>query len=243
MRPPDYHAQPAQWKEKIKVLYEPLELSESRVFALRTALRNAPEPKLVRSNNAAYLAQATKKLTTLHRSGIGYFVTAISAAALTLAVVNWNDTEADALDEVLTAGSTYPPDFDLEGDASSLHEVMRDLLPKEVFNPQIPLVVKQNYFPADGRFFTWRGESGVRITLKQPSVKGKRKRAGDALFIVRLNDRNTKKFPAKKVTKRIANQTGREKTVQTWREGHYGYALVQYVATNDEPPNSNESTQ
>jgi hypothetical protein len=243
MRPPDYREQPNQWKEKIKVLYVPVELSSSKVSALRAALRNAPEPQLPSRWGTSYLALATKRLATMHRSGFGYFVTAVAAAALTLAVVNWNDTEADALDEVLAAGTAYPPDFDLEGDANSLHEVMHELMPREVFNPQIPLLVQQNYLPTDGRFFTWRGESGVRISLKQPSVKGKAKRAGNALFIVRLNDKNTTKFPAKKVTKKVAARSGREKTIQTWREGHYGYALVEFVALNDEPQNSDESTQ
>jgi hypothetical protein len=175
-------------------------------------------------------------LSKLHGKGIGYVLAALLSAGTTLAIVqNFQDDE-DAGDPIaelanLAGPRLYPPDFDLEGDPAGFREVVQDLLPQhDFFQAELPKELGHDYLPSEGRFFTWSGEPGVSIQLKI-SREDLEPRA--ILYIVRLTERNERKFPKDTAVKRVTVRSGKPKKVNVWREGPYGYAMVQSVAQSD----------
>jgi hypothetical protein len=67
-------------------------------------------------------------------------------------------------------------------------------------------------------------------------VNNKTGEANNTLYIVRLSKNARSQFPAEKTVKSITGKSGNKKSVNSWRDGKYGFALVQYVATNETNP-------
>ena len=126
----------------------------------------------------------------------------------------------------------YPADFDLEGDPAGFREIVQDVFPQQdLFSADLPKQLAGGvYFPSEGRFFSWSGEPGVSILLK--GAQGA-ETSPATLYIVRLTDKNEQKFPRERTLKRIAGKSGKVRKVNVWREGRYGYAVVQSVAVSD----------
>jgi hypothetical protein len=177
----------------------------------------------------------------LHSTGVGYFISAAIAAATTMFTINTLENSNDPIDELTTVGTrAYPPDFDLEGDATAFQEIVKELMPNESFAAEIPKHLRSKFSPAEGRFFSWAGEAGVRIRMVRSDSSKTSAQDNATLYIVRLPKHVESKFPIGKTTKNVASTPGRDKRVKTWREGKFGYALVQYVATNEGNPSLEE---
>jgi hypothetical protein len=218
------------WKIKVSQYFENIQLSPERSRELESLLRNTPVNAPSFSRRTSLWLSALQRI---HNSGIGYATAAITAAALTFAVLEANKESKDPIEELANvATKPYPPDFDLDGDATSFQSIMHELMPDEAFTVEIPQHVQAKFAPSDGRFFTWAGESGVRIRL----VNNKNGSTNNALYIVRLPQNALKQFPKEKVERSLAGSAGNKKKVKAWRDGKYGFALVQYVATNEANP-------
>jgi hypothetical protein len=174
----------------------------------------------------------------LHASGAGYLVSALVAAGVTLFVQYAREEEAidpiaDLADVANQGGPrAYPADFDLEGDPAGFREIVDEVFPQQdIFSAELPKQLTNGaYAPSKGRFFTWSGEPGVSILLKDASGN---EANPSTLYIVRLTDKNEKKFPRERTLKRVAGRYGKERKVNLWREGRYGYAMVQSVSFSE----------
>jgi hypothetical protein len=218
------------WKLKVAQYFENVELSPKRSRELEALLRSTP---LSLPNPIGQPRLWLAPLKRIHNSGIGYATAAIAAAAFTFAVMEIDKESKDPIEELANvATKPYPPDFDLDGDATSFQSIVQELMPDESFTVEIPQHIQAKFAPSDGRFFTWAGESGVRIRL----VNNKNGNTNNALYIVRLPKNALKQFPKEKVERNLASASGNKKKVKAWRDGKYGFALVQYVATNEANP-------
>lgn len=224
------------WKAQVLDYYEQTRLSPERVQELAQTLRSAP---MHRANaRDSFFRLGVKKI---HSSGFGYFFTTVAAAAITIFSINALENTSDPIDELTTVGTrAYPPDFDLEGDATAFQEIVKELMPNESFAAEIPKHLRSKYSPAEGRFFSWAGEAGVRIRMVRADSTKATPQDNATLYIVRLPKHIESKFPVERTTKSVASTQGRNKRVKTWREGKFGYALVQYVATNEGNPSLEE---
>ncbi len=225
------------WKSQIAHHFGNFHLSPERSLELETLLRNTD---LHITEGPTKASLFTLALQRLHQSGIGYAAAALAAAALTFAIVDTSTQGKDSIEELASvATKPYPPDFDLEGDATAFQAIMQELMPNETFTAEIPKQIQAKFAPAAGRFFTWGGESGVRINLVSNN-SGTGLQNGAALYIVRLPKHAVKQFPLEKTTKKIKGIAGKDKSVKAWRDGRYGFALVQYVAINEGNPSVEE---
>lgn len=203
-----------------------------------TLARGARDPYELPLSGAPRVATAragSSWMQSMHRSGVGYLTSAVLAAGLTFAVSRpADDDTSDPIIEFAsqTARLNYPPDFDLEGDPNGFREIVQDVFPqKDVFQAELPKeVASGNFVPSEGRFFTWSGEPGVSIHLKSSRSDPD---APAMLYIVRLTEKNERKFPKENTIKKLAGRAGKGKKVNVWRDGTYGYAMVQGVAINE----------
>jgi hypothetical protein len=228
----------SNWKQQVLSYYEPTQLSPEKSQNLARLLKSEP---LIPVSSPISLATRTKaSLKKLHTSGLGYFATAAAAAAFTFFMAGAFENINDPIDELTTVGTrAYPPDFDLEGDATAFQDIVKELMPNESFAAEIPQHLRAKFSPAEGRFFSWAGEAGVRIRMVRSGLANTAQ-DNATLYIVRLPRHVESKFPLEKTTKKIAGTSGRDKRIKTWREGKFGYALVQYVATNEGNPSLEE---
>lgn len=155
------------------------------------------------------------------------------AAVLAVVAVSTYYEEPDIISELASIPSarSYPPDFDLEGDASAFSSIVQEVFPAEGFATDLPEQISGQYFPSEGRFFTWAGGPGVSIRLRsrEPSpASGHHPQT--TLYIVRLSGKAEKKFPKENTTRRVSVTGGKEKKIQLWREGKYGFAVIQNAA-------------
>jgi hypothetical protein len=160
--------------------------------------------------------------------------------------VQTESLEVAAIEEIAAQPSpkVFPADFDLEGDASSFQEIMASITGEnESFSAEIPADIRQKWSPKEGRLFTWAGAAGVSIELSAhphgPDSKGAKAEVFQAgvpavLYIVKLSESSTKKFPKNKLNKQLLGKSGKEKKINVWREGKYGYAFVETVALSGE---------
>lgn len=131
--------------------------------------------------------------------------------------------------------SRMPADFDLEGHFESLQEQIDDSLPREqMFNPNIPLQITKSYTAYEGRFFLVNGQQGVSINMKstlgaplEPHLINAGSSRPSTLYIVKLNHKSQAAFPQQKTLRKLLSATGKINHVYAWREGMYGYAVVQ----------------
>jgi hypothetical protein len=138
----------------------------------------------------------------------------------------------------LSGPRVYPPDFDLEGDSKAMNDIVVELFAdKDFFISDLPKQVLAEYKPNEGRFFSWDGEPAVSIQMNQnPNAISKKNVPQATLLIVKLSEKSQRKFPKEKQTRKVASKAGKMRKVNVWREGNFGYAMVQdNVALNDTP--------
>jgi hypothetical protein len=171
------------------------------------------------------------------------FVTAMASIVVTLGLVyvanefsfNLSQdvlTEADNLSENLN----FPADFNLDGNLNNLPDLINDSLPNKSFTPKIPTNIAKDYSAYEGRFFLYKGDQGVGITVS-PSQnlanfpvrleQGLSRKGNSTLYIVKLSDKNKSCFPIKKTSRKIYSSSGKSKRIYAWREGFYGFAIIQ----------------
>lgn len=163
-------------------------------------------------------------------------ISALTAASITFMLVNSpNEAPIDPIAELaqLPAGhKLYPPDFDLDGDSTNLNEIIHDIFAdKNFFVSDLPPQIVAEYAPAAGRFFSWDGEPAVSIEMNKNSVGISGSQAA-TLFIVKLSEKSKRKFPKEKQTRKVAGRSGKVRKVKVWREGNFGYAMLQESPVN-----------
>lgn len=162
---------------------------------------------------------------------VSSLVSAVAAACATLMLAGpGNDAQQDPIAELalLPAGhKLYPPDFDLDGDPTNLNEIIHDVFAdKNFFVSDLPPQVVAEYAPATGRFFSWDGEPAVSIEMNRNKVSVSGSQAA-TLFIVKLSDKSKRKFPKEKQTRKVTGRAGKMRKLNIWREGNFGYAMLQ----------------
>lgn len=170
----------------------------------------------------------------MHSSRVGYVASALIASFVTfVAAQTWGpgglgDDPFDPIADLANqpGPKAYPADFDLEGDASGFREVVEEVFPQQdIFSADLgKQLADEGYSPREGRFFTWSGEPGVSILLK--GKEGEEDKPA-TLYIVRLTEKNEQKFPRERTLKRVGERAGKLRKVNVWRDGRYGYAMVQ----------------
>jgi hypothetical protein len=168
-------------------------------------------------------------------------LSAVLAASLTFLIVRPpTDEPLDPIAELaqLPGPKVYPPDFDLEGDSKAMHDIVFELFAdKDFFVSDLPAQVLAEYKPSEGRFFSWDGEPAVSIQMnRNANAHAKKANEPATLLIVKLSEKSQRKFPKDKLTRKVAGKSGKVRKVKVWREGNFGYAMVQdSLALNDTP--------
>lgn len=214
-------------KEEMRLHFSQVNLSAEKRESLQSLLLNQGlETHQKSSVTSVGFFQKLRNTKLVHVWGYGAAVlaTALASFALTNSWVKESEAVADFAS--IPPLRSYPPDFDLEGDASAFSEIVQEVFPTgEGFAGEIPAEVKGQYSPSEGRFFTWAGGPAVSIRMHNKS-KGLTKNPQTTLYIVRLSGKADRNFPSDSVTRRF-EQSGKERKVKLWREGNYGYAFVQ----------------
>jgi hypothetical protein len=231
------------WQSQVLGYFEEKKLSQTLRDSFKSSILNTPV--ITEENYKTSITQEKIKKnwsTTIISSA----VSALLAASVTLIVVkNSSDEQQDPIAELaqLPGPRVYPPDFDLEGDSKAMQDIVYELFSdKDFFVSKLPAQVLAEYKPSEGRFFSWDGEPAVSIQMnKNSNTNGNptlSKLGSDpaTLFIVKLSERSQRKFPKEKVTRKVAGQAGKMHKVKVWREGKFGYAMVQSVAVTDATP-------
>lgn len=177
-----------------------------------------------------------------NKTWISSLLSAALAASMTFLLVSPSnlDESLDPIAELaqLPGPKVYPPDFDLEGDSKAMTDIVYELFAdKNFFVSDLPAQVLADYNPSEGRFFSWDGEPAVSIQMNHNAKSSAKKTNTPAtLLIIKLSEKSQKKFPKEKETRKITAKSGKMRKVKVWREGNFGYAMVQdSVALNDTP--------
>jgi hypothetical protein len=119
-----------------------------------------------------------------------------------------------------------------------MHDIVFELFAdKDFFVSDLPAQVLAEYKPSEGRFFSWDGEPAVSIQMnRNANAHAKKANEPATLLIVKLSEKSQRKFPKDKLTRKVAGKSGKVRKVKVWREGNFGYAMVQdSLALNDTP--------
>lgn len=249
---PKYENSKDCWKEQIKSHFNQISLSSEKRRSLEHMLLNISSKK----ENAyfQYLkSNFIEKIKNIYVKNQRMIYSHIATASLTAIVtfglinlfeVNNHDFIAEMVSSMQDANA-MPPDFDLVGDSNALPQLSMDSLPNQSFEPVIPKQLAQSYSAYEGRFFLYKGQQGVSITMEpnQSVIKSASKVAQThpaVLYIVKLTQKNEGSFPKQKVLKKIQSSSSKVKRVYVWRDGAYGYAMVQQQGILDNP-SSNHS--
>jgi len=221
--------------QQFKTHFDSISLSSAQKQALEASLLSHPKPN---SPLIAHFLAFHKKIILSH------VMTAAAAIAVTLGLATYlhspNETTThDLISEVvgLSENLNFPADFNLDGNLNDLPDLINDSLPNHSFTPAIPAQIAQNYSAYEGRFFLFKGEQGVGISVL-PSLhedasiplrlqQGFEHRRHSTLYIVKLSDRNRSSFPTQRTSRKISSASGKIRHVYAWRDGTYGYAMVQ----------------
>lgn len=235
-----HNQQSAAWKRQVSAFFGEKSVRTAFQDSLRETLLNTPvvatEPV---PTSASSVAHARNKWPAILLSSL---VSAVVAASVTfLLVTSPFDDPADPIAELtqLPGPKVYPPDFDLEGDSLAMQDIVFELFAdKDFFVPKLPAQVLAEYKPSEGRFFSWDGEPAVSIQMNKSNPQELAKLNPDpaTLFIVKLSEKSQRKFPKEKTTRKLAGKAGKMHRVKIWREGKYGYAMVQSVVVTDNTP-------
>lgn len=229
-----------KWKEQVKEHFQEFSLSSEKAHALEHLLLTAQKQE-----NTKIFSILHKKLSLVYhrhkKNYLSHIVTALLAASTTFFLVQYfENTRHDFIGEMVSSlqnANAMPADFDLVGDFTALPQLSVDSLADQSFAPEIPQQLAQTYSAAEGRFFLFKGLQGVSINM-EPHLLPKsspQKSKSAVLYIVKLTKKNENSFPKQKVLKKIQASASKIKKIYAWREGSYGYAMVQ-------PFNSNENT-
>lgn len=243
----------ASWRRQVSQhLHGSVSYSASQRSSLRDSLLSAARQSGQISDPVAHVVAARHQHKPWwKRYGLDYLAVAFVAAGLAMAVLpsfkNSSGENNEALADLLSAPTmrSYPPDFDLEGDATALGDIMQDVFPAEAelpFKAEFPSHLAVKFKPTEGRFFTWAGEPGVsirltptaltRVSSNLPSAAaGTLSSHATTLFIIKLNGIAEQKFPKERLVKRMTSRTGKDRRVHVWRDGNYGFAIVQNAST------------
>ncbi len=236
------------WKEQVKSHFNQISLSAEKKRALEHMLLNTSphrETKYFQNVRYNYIEKIKGVFVKNQRSIYSHIATASLAVIVTFGFINlFEINNHDFIAEMVSSmqdASAMPPDFDLVGDSNALPQLSMDSLPNQSFEPVIPKQVTQSYSAYEGRFFLYKGQQGVSITMEpnQSIIKfaSKKPQTNPAvLYIVKLTQKNEGSFPKQKVLKRIQSSSSKVKRVYAWRDGAYGYAMVQQQGF---PDNSN----
>jgi hypothetical protein len=238
--------QSAPWRAEVAEHYAKHSLSQDFHEELAVKLMNLPlagDASFAASSRMNHVAvahptKATGFFLSLHRSGVGYLLSAGLAAVATFGLVSVDsESSSDPIAELANQPGPrgLPADFDLEGDPDAFAELMQDAFPKKDFMlSQLPKEVLKGYKPSEARlFFTGSGQPGVSIQLNSSNKADNG--AITMLYIVQLGENNSKGFPReKKVTRNLVSRAGKQKRVNAWRDEKFGYAMVQQMALSDE---------
>jgi hypothetical protein len=205
-------------RDEFNTYFHSISLSEAQKQALEASLLVHPK---VKSPFVRHFLSFHKKIIFSH------LATAAAAIAITLGLNSFFNSlneppPHDLISEVvgLAENLKFPADFNLNGNLNDLPDLINDSLPNHSFTPSIPTQIAQNYSAYEGRFFLFKGEQGV-------GIHGFEQDRPSTLYIVKLSDKNRASFPAQKTSRKISSATGKIKRVYAWRDGTYGYAMVQ----------------
>ncbi|APJ04427.1 hypothetical protein [Silvanigrella aquatica] len=226
------------WKAQVKTHFNKISLDADKKRSLEQMLLNASyhkENEYIKNIKQNFLKKL-KELFLKHQKALYTHVcTAALAAVTTLVCINLLESNNhDFIAEMVSSmqnTAAMPPDFDLVGDSNALTQLSMDSLPNQYFEPVIPKQVAQNYNAYEGRFFIFKGQQGVSISMEPNTsmIKSQNKAQQSrpaVLYIVKLSQKNENSFPKQKVLKRILSSSSKVKRVYAWRDGAYGYAMV-----------------
>jgi len=221
------------WKEQVKNHFNEISLSADKKRMLEHMLLNEDNKK-----NNRYFVSLYQKFKNVYikneKKVFSHFLTAAIAASATFCFICiFENSNHDFISEMVSSmqdANTMPPDFDLVGDSNALPQLSMDSLPNQSFEPIIPKQLAQSYSANEGRFFLYKGQQGVSITMEpnQSIQKAKIQHSKPVvLYIVKLTKKNENSFPKQKILKKIQAASSKIKRVYAWRDGAYGYAMVQ----------------
>lgn len=227
------------WKEQVKNHFHEFSLSPEKKRDLEHLLLFPEKQK-----NIKFFNILNQKLLQVYRQNkkiyFSHFMTAILAASATFFLINvFENSNHDFISEMVSSlqdANAMPPDFDLVGDSTALPQLSIDSLPNQSFEPVIPQQLAQSYSASEGRFFLFKGLQGVSINLEPNNRINKKsltKQRPTVLFIVKLSKKNENSFPKQKILKKIQASASKIKKIYAWREGAYGYAIVQPISSNE----------
>ena len=229
-------------RNDLKSHFHAISLSSAQKQALETSLLSYHE-----SSHPSKFAQFFSK----NRSVIfSHIATAAAAIVITLGFAYYSHSTIesaphDLISDVvgLSDNLNFPADFNLDGNLKDLPDLINDSLPNHSFSPAVPMQIAQDFSAYEGRFFLYKGEQGVGISVTPLSHdnsiiplrlhQGFERSQPSTLYIVKLSDRNRSSFPTQKVSRKIASASGKIKRVYAWRDGTYGYAMVQPLGLGD----------
>jgi hypothetical protein len=231
------------WKEQVKNYFTELRLSPEKRRSLEQMLLRASfeEEKqnlnFLRSKSLFLISFCKKFLMNNKKQLFSHLIVALAASASSVAFYYFSEkNKVDFVSELVSSlqdAVTLPPDFDLVGDSNALPQLSIDSLANHSFQPTIPPQLAQTYSAYEGRFFLYKGQQGVSITMEPhasslPAFSSKISPPKPAvLYIVKLSQKNENLFPKKKVLKKIHSSSAKINKVYAWRDGAYGYAMVQ----------------
>lgn len=212
-------------------------------LAPNTETKSKWRDRILASNAETSASLAPPQITLLRKTSplTASILSAVLAASLTFLIVKPpSDEPLDPIAELaqLPGPKVYPPDFDLEGDSKAMNDIVFELFAdKDFFVSDLPAQVLAEYQPSEGRFFSWDGEPAVSIQMNRNANPQAKKISEPAtLLIVKLSEKSQRKFPKEKLTRKVAGKSGKVRKVKVWREGNFGYAMVQdSFALNDTP--------
>ncbi|MBX9839850.1 hypothetical protein [Silvanigrella sp.] len=252
---PKFENSKENWKDQVKNHYNQVSLSSDQKRLLEHMLLNkAQKEKNLYFNN---LIQKFKNVYHKNEKKVfSHFITAAVAATVTFGLLHvFENSNYDFISEMVSSmqdANAMPPDFDLVGDSNALPQLSMDSLPDQSFEPVIPKQLAQSYSAYEGRFFLYKGQQGVSITMEPNQNIQKTKllqSKPSVLYIVKLTKKNENSFPKQKILKKIQAASSKIRRVYAWRDGAYGYAMVQpqgiqennnleeNVLSNEEQPN------
>ena len=247
---PKYENSKDCWKEQVKSHFNQITLSADKKRSLEHLLLNAStkqETQYYQKFKTNIIEKIKSVCVKNQRIIYSHLATASLAAIVTFSFVNlFEINNHDFISEMVSSmqdASAMPPDFDLVGDSTALPQLSMDSLPNQSFEPVIPKQLAQNYSAYEGRFFLYKGQQGVSITMEpnQAFVKSASKvplTHPAVLYIVKLTQKNEGSFPKQKILKRIQSSSSKVKRVYAWRDGAYGYAMVQQQQGIPDSPTS-----
>lgn len=239
-----------QLRFTLKSHFDAVSLSSEQKQALEATLLSHPVSSSLSLNESilnSFISPNRGRISFYKKIIFSHLVTAVVAIAVTLGFATYfhsaneitpaHDLISDVVN--LSENLNFPADFDLDGGTlNDLPDLIHESLPNHSFSPAIPVQLAQDFSAHEGRFFLYKGEQGVGIsmlpmaqnnnsTLPLRLHQGFERSQPSTLYIVKLSEKNRAAFPTQKVSRKISSASGKVKRVYAWSDGAYGYAMVQ----------------